>query len=132
MWLLKRNDNQSTLKLHQQFYWSDEYDWTPLVQSNPVFLLSGAMDIQQGLKLAGRPITLKGDYAYITRGDVKLLQSWANVPELTLTLTHPNQQQYAVIFKRPFIDNIKAIKPVRPNDELDNDKMTANIHLICI
>lgn len=132
MWQLTRNDNKQTLQLHPQYAWADEYDWTPLAQSDPVYLLNGAMDIQQGEKKAGRPITLNGEKARIMRGDVKTLQTWASVPELTFTLTHPNGDEYQVIFKRPFISNLKEIKPYRPSDQSDKDTMTADIYFITV
>lgn len=132
MWQLIRNDTKQTLELHPQYTWADEYDWTPLAQSDPVYTLTGAMDIQQGTKKAGRPITLNGNKARITRGDVKMLQAWAIVPELILTLKHPNGQIFDVMFKRPFINNIKEIKPYRPSDQSDYDNMTADIYLMTI
>lgn len=132
MWQLTRQDTKQTLQLHPQYTWADEYDWTPLAQSDPAYLLNGAIDIQQGTKQAGRPITLNGDKARITRGDVKTLQTWASVPELTFTLTHPNGDEYQVIFKRPFINNIKEIKPYRPSDQSDKDTMTADIYFITV
>ena len=127
-WTLKRNDNGQTLDLHRQYKWTDEYGWTPLVQSSPVIMLSGAVDIQQGTLLANRPITLDGTYVWIERQIVQQLQAWSAVPELNFTLTHPDGRTFNVMFTRPFIDNISEVKPVRPEDEQPTDKMKANIH----
>lgn len=129
---LKRTDTGDILTLHPQFYWADEYDWTPLAQSEPVYTLTGAMDIQQGVKQAGRPITLKGDQALISRGDVMALQLWATVPELQLVLTHPKGQSYNVIFSRPFVSDITEIKAFRPIDTEESDKLQCTIHLLMI
>ncbi len=131
-WILKRNDNGQTIDLHRQYMWSDEYDWSETAQSNPVYMFSGAMDIQQGTKKAGRPITLDCTHARITRGDVKTLQAWSNIPELQMTLTHPDGRTFNVAFRRPFIDQIKVIIDLRPEDQSDSDKMTANIHLMTV
>lgn len=127
-WILKRNDNSQSLALHRQYKWTDEYGWTPVVQSNPTVMLSGAVDIQQGTLLANRPITLDSTHVWIERQIVQQLQAWAAVPELTFTLTHPDGRTFNVMFRQPFIDNINEIKPVRPEDELPTDKMKANIH----
>jgi hypothetical protein len=127
-WTLKRNDNGQTIDLHRQYKWSDEYGWTPIAQSSPVIMLSGAIDIQQGTLLANRPITLDSTHVWIDRQTVQQLQTWAAVPELTFTLTHPDGRTFNVMFRAPFIDNVSEIKPVRPEDELPTDKMKANIH----
>lgn len=127
---LKRTDTHENIILHEQFYWSDEYDWSNLAQSDPVYTLTGAMDIQQGIKQAGRPITLKGDKALISRADLEKLQIWADVPELQLALTHPKGKVYQVIFNRPFISEIAELKAYRPIDTESTDKMQCTIHLL--
>lgn len=131
-WKLTRADTGQQLNLHPQFYWADEFDWTPLAQSDPVYTLTGAIDIQQGTKKAGRPITLNGDNTRTIRTDIETLQAWSSVPELTLILTHPKGGKYQVIFSRPALSDISAIKPYRASDVADGDKYTLNIHLITI
>lgn len=131
-WTLTRQDNNETIKLHEQFVWADEFDWTPLAQSDPVYTLTGSMDIQQGTKKAGRPITLNGDNTRTTRATIARLQAWASVPELSLTLTHPKGQSYPVIFARPAITGITPIKQYRPLDDSDDDKYTLNLHFLTI
>lgn len=131
-WQLKRNDNQGTMALHAQYYWSDEYEWSPLKQSEPVFTLSGAVDIQQGTMLAARPITLDSTHARIKRMDLEMLQDWSMVPELTMTLTHPDGRSFTVMFARPAMSDIDAIKNYRAGDEQGNDAFKANIHLLTV
>lgn len=131
-WQLKRKDNNAVLSLHKQYWWSDEYEWTSLAQSEPVYTLSGAMDIQQGTMLAGRPITLDCEHARIKRIDVQTLQNWSEVPELEMTLTHPDGRTFKVIFARPAIKDIKEVKHHRPGDELPDDLFTANIYLMTV
>lgn len=131
-WILKRNDTNEQIRLHPQFRWTDELDWTPLAQSEPVYTLTGSMDIQQGTKKAGRPITLNGDNTRTARADIETLKAWSSVPELILTLTHPKGVHYSVIFSRPALDNVQAIKPYRPIDEADSDKYTLNLHFITV
>lgn len=131
-WILTRHDNQQTVHLHGQFVWRDEYDWTPIAQSSPVYLMSGAMDIQQGTKLAGRPITLDGEHVWLKRQEIRALQALAAVPELTFTLTHPDGRTFDVMFARPFIDGIKPVKIIRPSDEAADDNYTANLHFLTV
>lgn len=121
-----------TLHLHEQFVWADEFEWTALAQSEPAYTLTGAMVIQQGTKKAGRPITLNGDNTRTTRADLAKIQAWADIPELILTLRHPQGRVYEVIFDRPAIDNITPIKQYRPSDDGDDDKYTLNLHFLTI
>lgn len=120
------------LELHAQFVWADEFNWTALAQSDPVYTLTGAMIIQQGTKKAGRPISLNGDNTRTTRADLAKLQAWAEVPELKLTLRHPQGKAYQVIFARPAITDIKFIKQHKPKDDKDEDKCTFNLHFLTI
>lgn len=119
-WQLAKTDSE-TLNLHPQFIWADELDWTPVAQSEPTYTLTGAVDVQQGTKLAGRPITLNGADVWIAKGDLLQLQDWASVPELTLTLTHPDGRTFDVIFSRPAIFNIKQVVLTQPSDD-DNEQ----------
>ncbi len=130
-WQLKRNDNNEILKLHSQFDWIDEYEWTAIAQSNPVYTLTGSQIIQQGIKKAGRPITLDGTDTRTSRVDVETLQEWANISGLTMTLTHPKGKIYKVIFVRPFITNLQA-KKYRPSDQEGKDKFRFNLHFITV
>lgn len=115
-WQLARSPSE-LLTLDPQFMWTDELDWTALAQSEPTYTLTGSVDIQQGTKQAGRPITLKGDDVWIAKGDLLQLQDWASVPELTLTLTHPDGRTFNVIFNRPAIFNIKQVVLTQPSDD---------------
>lgn len=120
------------IELHAQFVWADEFDWQALAQSEPTYTLTGAMDIQQGTKKAGRPITLNGDDTRTTRADLAKLQAWADMPELEMTLRHPKGKTYQVIFARPNITDIKFIKQHKPEDDEDDDKCTLNLHFLTI
>ena len=131
-WTLSRNDKQATLTLHKQYWWSDEYEWSSLKQSEPVYSLSGAMHIDQGTMLAGRPITLDSTHARLHRADVQLLQGWASVPEITMTLTHPDGRTFNVMFAATALTDIVDIKGYRPADQSSDDPMTANINLLTV
>lgn len=129
-WTLRTDTD--TIELHHQFVWVDEFNWQALAQSEPTYTLTGAMDIQQGTKKAGRPITLNGDDTRTIRADLTKLQAWADVPELEMTLRHPKGKEYKVIFARPAIENVKFIKQHRPSDDSDDDKCTFNLHFLTV
>lgn len=68
--------------------WTDEFDWSPILQSKN-YTLTGALVIESGKMLAGRPITLTGDQnsAWASRATVKSLYALlATDPTMTLTL----------------------------------------------
>lgn len=130
-WKLTRADTGAEIEFPQDLRWFDEFDWSPVAQSNPTYTIGGAMVIQKGIKTAGRPITLGGEWAWLTRGQFKLLQSWASEPDLNMTLTHYDGTTYSVIFR----NHEKAIdcEPVNyQTPESDDDPYTGNINLITI
>lgn len=131
-WTLTRNDTRAALTLHAQYSWSDEYSWSSLKQSAPVYSLNGAMHVDQGTMLAGRPITLDCTHARIKRSDVQLLQGWAAVPELELTLAHPDGRTFDVMFTAQALTDIVDIKNYKPSDKRPDDPMTANINLMTL
>lgn len=98
-WTLKRKDNNAIVTFPQDLIWTDEFAWSAIAQSTPARTLSGALIIQQGTKLAGRPITLGGEWVWHRRADLLTLQSWTAVPELQMTLTHYDQRTFNVIFR---------------------------------
>lgn len=130
-WILTRDDTKETLSLHAQFVWADEHDFSWLAQSDPVYTLTGAVVVEQSLKKGGRPITLNGDDALIRRDTLEQLKAWADVPALSLTLTHPKGQEYTVIFSRPCVSEVRAFgKEFRPEDSQEDDKLHANLHFL--
>jgi hypothetical protein len=131
-WTLTRNDTRAALTLHAQYIWSDEYEWSSLKQSAPVYSLSGAMHVDQGTMLTGRPITLDCAHARIKRSDVELLQAWSAVPELELMLNHPDGRTFDVMFTAQALTDIVDIKNYKPSDKRPDDPMTANINLMTI
>lgn len=92
------------LRLPDTLVWSDEFDWTPVAQATE-YGLTGALLIDEALKLAGRPITLKGQQdgnsytAGVQRGQpflgwssLEALRTALCVAGVTLTLTlHDNR-----------------------------------------
>lgn len=73
--------------------WSDEFSWTPIAQTVD-YSLTGALILQEGERLAGRPLTLSGGrrWAWITRANLHALQALLDaVTQRTLTL-HDGRQ----------------------------------------
>lgn len=83
------SDGTTTLTLHPDLYWADEYDWQPVVQSVST-TLTGALVIQTGALQAGRKITLTPPddaSAWMDKATADQLRNWASVAGKTLTLT---------------------------------------------
>ena len=79
--------NGTTAHLSDRLAWPDEYSWSPVVQVTAPST-TGALLVDVGVLLAGRPITLEGadPRAWITRAACETLQAWAVLPAITLTL----------------------------------------------
>lgn len=79
----------TTLTLDPDLFWEDEFAWSATEQSFTRGL-TGKPIIQVGLRLAGRPITLRNEdesSAWMTRADMAQLQAWADTPDQRMTLT---------------------------------------------
>ena len=78
----------TTATLPDRLQWTDEYDWSP-VQQSAEYSTTGALLLDVGIKLAGRPITLQGTdtAAWISRTTCDSLRAWAVLPGITLALT---------------------------------------------
>lgn len=68
--------------------WVDEFSWSP-VQQTKTYTITGALLIEEGTRLAGRPITLEGriETAWCARSTIKQLRTWAATPGIVLALT---------------------------------------------
>ena len=81
--------------------WSDEYAWSPVQQSEE-YGLTGALIVQIGSRLAGRPITLIGQSdggyhtAWITRANLETLRTALIAPNATWTLTLNDSRTFTV------------------------------------
>lgn len=79
----------TSVDLPDDFLWSDEFAWTPVVKTEE-FSLTGARIVQNGVRLSGRPITLEpegDDSAWVTRAAVEQIAAWAALPGTEMTLT---------------------------------------------
>lgn len=85
---LSHAPSSTTLTLPDALNWADEYAWSPIEQSK-TYTTTGALLIEEGIKQAGRPITLEGsmDSTWCTRALVNTLHAWAATTGIVLTLT---------------------------------------------
>ena len=80
------------------------------------YSLGGAAIIQQGTMLAGRPITLGGEWIWLPRATLLTLAVWADVPELEMTLSHPDGRSFNTCFARPALSNTTPVFYAAPED----------------
>lgn len=89
----------TTLELDEDLYWSDEA-WSPVVQSTE-HSIGGALIVDEGVKQAGRPITLEPEderSGQMPRAVLDQLRAWAAEPALVMTLTLRGLS-YQVLFR---------------------------------
>jgi hypothetical protein len=97
--------DQTTLEeltLPNDLLWSDEFEWSQVVAVNG-YTLTGALVIEQGVRLAGRPFTLTAeqDMAWVTRAVVQKLKDWAGYSgrKFKLIFEYPtDNRQFLVTF----------------------------------
>jgi hypothetical protein len=78
----------NNIRLPDGLRFSDEFKGSPIAQTI-IHSLTGAPIVQQGEKLAGRPITLIGgnEFAWLTRAETTALKALLDTgAEMTLTL----------------------------------------------
>lgn len=86
---LTNNQSNVAIELPYDLYPIDDLNWSPIAATG-VYTLSGAYDVQQSTKLAGKPMTLKSDdgLGLITRDTVNKLHAQASIPEATFKLEY--------------------------------------------
>ena len=130
-WTLTRKDNNATLELPADMRWRDEFDWQALAQSQVQYSLGGSAIIQQGTMLAGRPVTLGGEWIWLDRATLETLAAWADVPELEITLTHPDGRRLNVCFARPALSDCAPVAYRAPEDGTAQYE-AVQVHLLTI
>lgn len=99
--------------------WADEFAWAPVVQSSE-YSLTGALIVQEAVKLAGRPITLEAtqDGLWVTRATVLAVQALAETPGWSGTLTLHDGRTFTVGFRddRISAEPVRHIAPLESGD----------------
>lgn len=88
----------ASIQLPSDLLWLNEFSWSPLTKSVSRSL-SGAQLVQTAVKNQGRPITLSGSHAWITRANVLALKALAEAPNATYTLTLADTRVFSVMFE---------------------------------
>ncbi|MDF2076639.1 hypothetical protein P2Q70_18805 [Pseudomonas mendocina] len=84
----------------EQMEWTDEWDWNAIEQEQERSL-TGALIVQEGVKLYGRPITLASNGgAWFPLATVRALEAMASVRGAVHLLTLPSGDQHYVTWNR--------------------------------
>lgn len=104
----------------EQLDWTDEWDWDPVEQTQDRSL-SGALIVQEGVKLFGRPITLSSNGgAWFTLAKVRALEAKAATPGAVMLLTLPTGATHHVTWNRsagPSVQASPLFRQVNPADD---------------
>ena len=128
--MITLSDGVDTITLHKDLLWSDELTWNPVEQTSQR-TLTGALVVQVGDRVGGRPITLEPEddqSAPHTRAQVDQLRNWAAVKgkEMVLTL---GGQTFDVIFRHQD-GGFEARKWIHYDDVLPEDIYLVLIRLM--
>lgn len=122
------NDGTTTIELDDDLRWIDEFGFSPITQDIER-TIGGAQVIQEGVLIKGRPITLSGGVGiWMPKSVIKSLHTMASQPNLTATLTMPDNTTFKVMFRRGEGSPISA-EPVRRQTIETDDTMYENITL---
>lgn len=84
--------------LPDDLQWTDEYAWSPVARASE-YSLTGALIVEEAAKLAGRPITLGGDWAWVSIATLTALRALAATPGWTGTLALADAREFIVAFR---------------------------------
>jgi hypothetical protein len=88
----------TTLTLPPHLLWANEFAWPSVAMSAPRYSLTGALIVESAARLAGRPIELASDAAWMPRSNVLTLRTWAALPGQTFSLVLRDEPARTVIF----------------------------------
>jgi len=119
------------LTLPNDLIWSDEFDWSPIQQTES-YTLTGALVVESGKMLAGRPITLAGDEksAWATRAQVNALYALLDT-DPTMLLTLHDGRTFNVKFKHAG-QPVQAKPVIDYNNPDDSDWYTLTLKLFTV
>jgi len=105
-----------TIELPKELKWEDEMDWSPVTQSVG-HGVSGALFVQEGVKVKGREITLTGteELGWISRTTVESLIALRNTAGWTGTLTLPDDRTFTVRFRNG--EKAVDVSPIIPYNQ---------------
>lgn len=114
----------NVISLPNDLLWVDEFRWTPVASSSS-YSLAGSLIIEQGVKLAGRPITLEppdNEMAWVSRATHAALRAAAAIParRFKLMLEYPTDAREFLVAFAPVDDPIDG-NPVKGFPEHEPD-----------
>lgn len=114
----------AVINLPNDLLWVDEFRWSP-VASTSSYSLAGSLIIEQGVKLAGRPITLEppdNEMAWVSRSTHEALRAAAAIParRFKLVLEYPTDLREFLVAFAPVDDPIDG-NPVKGFPEHEPD-----------
>ena len=116
----------------EQLQWTDEHEWDPVEQGQERSL-SGALIIQEGVKLYGRPVTLaSNDAAWFTLATIQALQALRDQPGIVMLLTLPDGAQHHVTWNRAAGAPVEAVPLFRRVVYQPDDLFTLTLRLITV
>lgn len=125
--------SSTTVTLHPDLYWDDEFTWYPVEQATER-TLTGALVVDAVAKVLGRPITLKPDSdgsAWIQKTVLDQLKTWAQTPLLQMTLSLRGTS-YQVLFRHDDAPALSAEPVVFYSDPASADFYLVTIKLLVI
>ncbi len=110
-----------TITLPDDLLWINEFEWNPVEQTIERSL-TGALLVQEGQLMHGRPIILSGngEAGWVSRLTVKNLFALSKAANKTMNLTLPDNRQFSVIFDRSNgtpVEAQQALPFAYPNDD---------------
>ncbi len=122
-----------TIILPDDLLWINEFDWNPVEQSQERSL-TGALLVQEQVKLQGRPIELTGGQqaGWVARKTVLELQDLTAAPDKVMTLTLPDMRQINVIFDRSSASPVSASPVLEEAYPADNSYYYLSLRLITV
>ncbi|WP_234197137.1 hypothetical protein [Pseudacidovorax sp. NFM-22] len=136
--MITLSNGTDTVELDADLRWTDEFDWSPVIESRDRSL-TGALLVDSSELIAGRPITLApfdADSGWMTRGQALALRQWAaEAPDAAMTLTW-NGAAYAVRFRHPSAEGEQPAVGAEPvvfyADPQDEDPVLVTLRLITV
>lgn len=119
-----------SITLPGDLLWSDEYAWSPVAQQTTP-TLTGALIVDESLRLAGRPVTLEGSeqFAWVTRATVDALRA-LDTPGRTMTLTLADGRTLTVAWRRDGGPCIEARPVMHMAPAAANDHYTITLRFM--
>lgn len=86
---LTNQQTKEVIELPYDLYPIDDLNWSAVV-SKTEYTLTGSLDVQQGTKKAGKPITLQSNdgLGVVTRAVVNQLHAQCAIPEATFSMEY--------------------------------------------